>query len=50
VASALAVRPAGRPSPAQHTSGPLAPTEQVYAVLREIAAWGWGEVRALLGH
>ena len=38
------------PSPAQHTSGPLAPTEQVYAVLREIAAWGWGEVRALLGH
>ena len=38
------------PSPAQHTSGPLAPTEQVYAVLREIAAWGWGEVRAQLGH
>ncbi|MEW6577900.1 MAG: YdcF family protein [Chloroflexota bacterium] len=37
------------PSPAQRTSGPLAPTEQVYAVLREIAAWGWGEVRAQLG-
>ncbi len=38
------------PSPAQATSGPLAPSEQVYAVLREIAAWGWGEVRAQLGH
>jgi uncharacterized SAM-binding protein YcdF (DUF218 family) len=38
------------PSPAQRTSGPLAPTEQVYAVLREMAAWGWGEVRATLGY
>ncbi|MCZ7540015.1 MAG: YdcF family protein [Anaerolineae bacterium] len=37
------------PSPAQGTSGPLAPSEQVYGVLREIAAWGWGEVRAQLG-
>ncbi len=36
-------------SPAQGTSGPLAPSEQVYAVLREIAAWSWGEVRAQLG-
>ncbi len=37
------------PSPAQRTTGALAPTEQVYAVLREIAAWGWGEVRVQLG-
>ena len=37
------------PSPAQRTTGALTPTEQVYAVLREIAAWGWGEVRVQLG-
>ncbi len=29
------------PSPAQRTTGPLSADEELYAVLRELAAWGW---------
>lgn len=29
------------PSPAQRTTGPLSTTEELYAVLRELAAWSW---------
>lgn len=29
------------PSPAQRTTGPLSAGEELYAVLRELAAWGW---------
>lgn len=29
------------PSPAQRTTGPLSADEELYAVLRELAAWSW---------
>ncbi|GAB4407580.1 MAG: YdcF family protein [Anaerolineae bacterium] len=35
------------PSPAQRTTGPLSVDEEIYAVLRELAAWSW---QALPGH
>jgi uncharacterized SAM-binding protein YcdF (DUF218 family) len=37
------------PSPAQVTTGPLEPGDNVYSVLRELAAVGWHTGKSLLG-